>query len=319
MFKKTFKLLCFCIFLLAIIFVAERLYSSLQSLRNWHFHSDLYVYCIFMAVIYALNYHILSSNWQRFLKALERNSINKYFCHYVYALNVLTKYIPGSIFQYAGRQAMGKQANLKQINIGFASLLEIISLVISASILSVLSIITINTNMNTYAWWILGIIILGCVTCYFLIINLNNIQFIKKYLPQDLSFAQIKIVFLNTLLKYIFYFLINGMLLALLCFAVAPQFSMKLVPLIISIWTLSWLAGYVVIGAPAGLGVREAVLIAALSHLLSGAAALIITLTFRIILTSGDVLFSLSWIMYKRFRKSKFIVASNKTEILSEI
>ena len=54
---------------------------------------------------------------------------------------------------------------------------------------------------------------------------------------------------------------------------------------------IAWLLGFVVPGAPAGLGVREAVLIAMLSGVASEPDAVLATLIFRFVNVAGDLLF----------------------------
>jgi len=51
---------------------------------------------------------------------------------------------------------------------------------------------------------------------------------------------------------------------------------------------VAWVAGFVVPGAPAGLGVREAVLVAGLGHLTSPGVALALPLLLRLVTVLGD-------------------------------
>ena len=54
---------------------------------------------------------------------------------------------------------------------------------------------------------------------------------------------------------------------------------------------LAWMAGFVTPGAPAGLGVREAVLLALLERLLTPQQALLVVVLWRVVTTLGDVVF----------------------------
>jgi hypothetical protein len=53
---------------------------------------------------------------------------------------------------------------------------------------------------------------------------------------------------------------------------------------------LAWLAGFATPGAPAGVGVREAILILALTGSLGDEASTLVALAFRLVTTGGDVL-----------------------------
>lgn len=56
----------------------------------------------------------------------------------------------------------------------------------------------------------------------------------------------------------------------------------------VAAFTLSWVAGFLAPGAPAGLGVREAALLALLSGFYPAADALLLTLAFRVVTLLGD-------------------------------
>jgi len=53
-------------------------------------------------------------------------------------------------------------------------------------------------------------------------------------------------------------------------------------------FALAWSAGLLVVIAPAGVGVREAVLVAALSPVLDSADALVVALASRLFMSVGD-------------------------------
>ena len=54
------------------------------------------------------------------------------------------------------------------------------------------------------------------------------------------------------------------------------------------IFALAWVAGFLTPGAPGGLGVREAILVAALDPIYGGAPALAVTVCLRLVTTAGD-------------------------------
>jgi uncharacterized membrane protein YbhN (UPF0104 family) len=64
--------------------------------------------------------------------------------------------------------------------------------------------------------------------------------------------------------------------------------SLEWLPVLVEAFALSWLAGFVAPGAPAGLGVREGVLVALLGPLLESALVLQIVVAFRLATLVGD-------------------------------
>jgi len=64
---------------------------------------------------------------------------------------------------------------------------------------------------------------------------------------------------------------------------------MSSLPMYVGVFALGWLAGFVAVFAPGGVGVREAVLVALLSRRLGQANAIVLAATSRIVLTAVDL------------------------------
>lgn len=76
----------------------------------------------------------------------------------------------------------------------------------------------------------------------------------------------------------------------------APFTDLGLVPLTLAVtgaFALGWVAGLLIVPAPAGLGVRDAVLVLTLSPLLGLTAATSVAITLRVVHTGGDLLVGL--------------------------
>jgi uncharacterized membrane protein YbhN (UPF0104 family) len=92
---------------------------------------------------------------------------------------------------------------------------------------------------------------------------------------------------------YVVNYLIIGLGLYAIAFA-ALDASPAAPPFFVGVFALSWVAGFVAPGAPAGLGVREGVMAALLAPTLDGTTALGIIVAFRVATTLGDLL-ALAW------------------------
>jgi hypothetical protein len=93
---------------------------------------------------------------------------------------------------------------------------------------------------------------------------------------------------------YVLFFLVTGTLLAVLVTTVAGgPINIRLFGVVITIFSCSWIAGYVTPGAPGGIGVREAIIIFSLAGLVGEAQATLVALLFRCITVGGDVIFYL--------------------------
>ena len=93
---------------------------------------------------------------------------------------------------------------------------------------------------------------------------------------------------------YVVFFLITGTLLAILVATIAGgPFSVRSFGAVITIFSCSWIAGYVTPGAPGGVGIREAIIIFSLAALVGEAQATVAALLFRCVTVGGDVIFYL--------------------------
>jgi len=73
-------------------------------------------------------------------------------------------------------------------------------------------------------------------------------------------------------------------------------------PLIVGGYAFAWAVGFVVPGAPGGLGIREATLLALLSTTFPGADLLLGILAFRLITTLGDIVFFVISVVVNKFK-----------------
>ena len=70
--------------------------------------------------------------------------------------------------------------------------------------------------------------------------------------------------------------------------------------LLTTIFAWSWIAGYITPGAPAGLGVREVVLVSALTPVYGASVAVGLTLSLRVVTTIGDMMtFVISMLLFR--------------------
>ena len=63
---------------------------------------------------------------------------------------------------------------------------------------------------------------------------------------------------------------------------------------ILALYPLAWMAGTVAVGAPAGVGVREAILTLGLEPVLGPGPAAVVALALRLVTLGGDLLTALA-------------------------
>ncbi len=95
--------------------------------------------------------------------------------------------------------------------------------------------------------------------------------------------------FLRTLLGYVGYWLLHGLAFAALVASLVPLRWAE-VPTMIGAFAGSFVVGYLVLFAPAGLGIREGALATLLSSHWSGRTALVTSIVSRVWIIVGEVL-----------------------------
>ena len=224
---------------------------------------------LFLALILTLLAHIWSAIvWIQILQLFKQS------CQYrwglkTYLVTNIYKYLPGNVGHFYGRiSAISKQG----ISLAIASLtvlLEPLLMAAAALLIALLShsIGLIETTKNVKILFLqCFLLIIVLVGIHPIIIN-RVIGFIKK-LKNKQKFEEKETVYLQKypsiiLLGEILFLLLRGLgfILALMAFM---SISFQQIQMIISAFSFAWLLGLVIPGAPAGLGVFEATIIALL-------------------------------------------------------
>ena len=190
----------------------------------------------------------------------------------------LAKYLPGGIFHFAQRHAGSRRWGLGHRDLVFAASLESLML-LSISALLALGVSSDPRLAALFPWlphliWLspLAIPAAWLVTRWWAKRNRDP----KAIRPSSLPLV------LVALIDAAFFVICS-----------ASLFMLADVPLAAaSYWigwlSLAWISGYVVPGAPGGIGVREAVLVLGLSPLLGEAQALAIALAYRLVTLVSD-------------------------------
>jgi uncharacterized membrane protein YbhN (UPF0104 family) len=177
----------------------------------------------------------------------------------------LGKYIPGSIWQYAGRAAVARANGIPVRPVGVSLPIEFAALAIAAGAMSGFLL----------GWW--GGLILAAVA-----VALASADLTAR--DRRAAFATIR----ATLLYLPIWLLLGASF--WLCARGLVGVPARDLAFYAGAFAVAWLAGLVAIYAPGGLGVREAVLVALLSGRIGAADALVVAAASRLILILVDVL-----------------------------
>jgi glycosyltransferase 2 family protein len=177
----------------------------------------------------------------------------------------LGKYIPGSVWQYAGRAAVSRAHGIPARQLGLSLPIEFIASALAAG--SVVAFLL--------GWW--GVALVVAVA----LLLLGTMRVVGQRRPLAFATARGALLYIPSwlVLGASFWLCARGL-------AGAPSHDLAFYT---GAFAMAWLAGLLAVYAPGGLGVREAVLVALLSSRIGAADALVVAAASRLILIGVDV------------------------------
>jgi hypothetical protein len=284
----------FILVVASLFFVFHRIWVNRLWAHDWQPTGQMVLVIVAGAVAYAASCFLLSLAWHRLLVWLGETDVCLRESHIVYARTQIAKYIPGNVFQYVGRQVLGKQGGILNASLALATTYEIISLLFASSAVAVVSVVFFTVRHDgDLTWKIAGVLL----AAFSLQLTIGKVlPFFSKSCKLD---AQAKIIdVIRGLgpinLLHTAFFLALGCVFLGITLAFSDIEDIRTSAAVVTTLAVSWIAGYIVPGAPAGLGIREAVIVASLSKFIGEPNSLSVALIYRVITLLGDLLFFLS-------------------------
>lgn len=201
----------------------------------------------------------------------------------VYGLSVFAKYLPGSVFQYASRQALGARFGWPQAAVAKASVAEIaLHLATSLGVFLAADRLLGLRRVGDLPAAIIGGATLIALAWLFLRAPGMRWRLLLAIGAQLLFFA--------------------AMLLIATGCAIALGVESRPALAAGALFLLAWLAGFVAPGVPGGIGVREAGIVVTASTVLGPGSALLFAAATRLVTLGGDALFALAALFVGRRR-----------------
>lgn len=277
----------FIIGILGVIFVIRKLtfYSNQIDFSGL---SYLSLFLLFVLIaFYCFANIFLALAWYNLLQHLGLKTTKKWVIQ-TYGISQLAKYVPGNIFQFASRQAIGVSYGLEAIPLIKSTVWEIGLLAFSGVFFLVLVIPLYWSQITIGICCVLFIFLIGMTTLFIYIWIGKRIVFAMSW--------------------YIFFLLFAGTIFNIVLMLVSStsveinSFSVK----IIGVYVVAWLAGLLTPGAPAGIGVRELVFLTLLHSSINEVGLLKAIIIGRFITVGGDVFFYIFSVIYRFGNKSLY-------------
>lgn len=294
--NKFIKYIGYIITIAAFIFIGKSLISMDLDVRYITNPLSAVIFIILMSIGYAIMVYVSSYAWKSILEFINKDKIPFNEITGVYVKSNIAKYLPGNFMHFAGRNLLAGKLGFKQLDITFCSILEILMLVVTSFILSCIFAMRSLKSSIEYVLTKVNISIVIAVILAVVLVIAISIWFICKRTKFLENYSHLFTKgFLKLLVKLFFIYgltlVVPGVFL-LLCLKLilSAQVSAGAITIIIFSYILSWVLGFIVPGAPGGVGIREALLIFILTPFYTNSIVLLAAVLLRIISTLGDLI-----------------------------
>jgi len=257
--------------LAGIVFVALRLIEYQDELSQHELPASFWAVLALLSAVYGLSNSLLAIGWANLL-CNRSVVVETARAVSIYATSQLGKYIPGNIFQFAGRHALGLAAGLPNGALAASAVLELVFLALGGLALS----LTAGQHLlpGISGFWFLAAA--AAVTAAVWIV-------IGRFAGRSAAMA---------FASYFAFLVVSGICFAAVFVSLTGEMpSAAGLAYLTGAYVLAWLLGLVTPGAPAGLGIRETVLTILLAGMAPASLILLAVLASRLVTVAGDILF----------------------------
>jgi hypothetical protein len=276
---------------LALGFLGHSLWRSAPGTLAAARGAELAVAISAGSLAYGLAGFLLAEAWRQLLGPAVPAARRRHY-HALYGRTQIAKYLPGNCFHLVGRQILGHRLGHGHAALALAALAETALLLAVAGMLALpLLGPDLAHALGRMPLWLVGAASAAAVGLILVIVRPGALRR-PATLPLLIMLRSWAPRLFRAGLLHLAFFAVGGLILWTVAATIrapgAPQLDLHGA---ISALALGWWAGFVVPGAAAGLGVREAVLVLTLESHLGGDGAVLAALALRVVTTLGDLLF----------------------------
>lgn len=258
----------------------------------WTFFFSQWTVLLAASCCWTFSVYLNSQGWRFILELIHKQKVPWNTSFIVYASANIAKYLPGNFGHFLGRNLMGENLGISQANLATSSILEIIFCIFSAAIFSIFplnanALNKLSTINISSSGWILITLIL--IFTFFIIGQRERVSqyIVATFFP--ISAIQLK-KSLCSLSIYLFSFLIMGFSLFVLVINLTSANANISPFMVIGLYSLAWFVGFIVPGAPGGVGIREVALLLTMSQFYSQEQLIPLLIAHRLVTILGDLL-----------------------------
>lgn len=288
--KRAIKFLGTIATLFALLFIIKKLYDFQWGSSYFEIRAHISELAI-LVILYAFSMILVAVPWRIMVEFYSGRRIPHEEATFVLCKSNLYKYIPGNVFQYIGRNELAARNSISHGKVALATITDIIFNFGSVMLLSLL--LCRGKISAFFAYYGLTRYQLAVYVLFITGVSVGTAAVIwfarRKLLQNQFREAIIKGIFC------IFYYFFLGIYTALMfvyitVIVLSEPVTLLELPALMGGYLFGWIAGFVMPGAPGGIGIREAVTVLMLSASFSQQTVLLAILLYRLINVLGDVL-----------------------------
>jgi hypothetical protein len=231
------------------------------------------------SLIYVAAATLLGVAWYFLLRLGGAGVVSLRTAWHMHGLSQLAKYLPGNVFHLAGRHHLGRQAGAGHRALLVATALEAASLLAVASLLVILfargTLVDLPPLGRVDGRWLAAVLLASVLAAMAWRLRRQGWRAARDAAAAWACLAS--------------FFVLVGAAGVLLLSEIVPSTSWGWFPAFVGAYALAWSLGFLVPGAPGGLGVREAVLVGLLGPSAGLGELALFALLFRVVSMVGDV------------------------------
>ena len=263
--------------ILGAAFVLRRLWLSREALAATPHGPAVVAVVLAAALVQGSAGAALALGWSRLVRLHGGPSLPFRQAFAIYGRSQLAKYVPGNVLHFVGRHLLARRAGVPDRALVVSAAHEVLALLACAALLgapAAAASLGSRESLAAFAGMALAVGLLAA-----------------SHLRDAGSARSSPVLLAQGMFLPLGWFAACGVGVIAIVTVVADWPGAPGAAVVVGAFTTAWIAGFVVPGAPAGLGVRDAVMLGLLGSVLDPAPALAITVLVRLVSLLADVVF----------------------------
>ncbi len=308
--KQLKKILGSLFVIIIVILFIRTLVTNWSQVQDFEFDLNIPLY-VFSTLILIFVVFLWSVFWNLLLRDLNFNQLSFYESFNIQVQAWFGKYIPGKVGVVGIKFYLGRKKGIDNRTVGISVIYENVFQVVTAFLVSVpilfyFSMKELGENPFLYQTlpliFIVGLFIFIHPKVFFYFVNLGLRLFKKQPISKKYFLTLDQIIKYVTL--YSFGVIANGIAFFLFIRSITPVSLEYFIP-IIGIFNFAGIIGMLAVFVPAGLGVREGIIVLLLQAYMPLEIVVFISILSRLWVTIADLIIGSYVILIKRITKRK--------------